>query len=91
MKDRNEAGRYKKKCDELQREIDGLREAVKAHGQIQELNEALIALLLMKLGADTEHPVKIGRDEQTGALSGCSVRVAMDPAGDGYLMSWREK
>lgn len=74
-----EYGRYKKKCDELM-------DAVEAYKQVLDVNNALVAVLLKKMGAARETPVPVTRAENNEALRRCTVQMRPTDDGDGYLM-----
>ena len=65
-----EYGRYKKKVEDQQKEIDKLREEVQAVKQLMDATNAIIAAILMENLSTKEGPMIVGQETINTALRG---------------------
>ena len=81
-----ELGRWKKAVDTRNTRILQLEGDLKLEQQKMVSNEALVALLLQRLGADQKHPIVLGRESVRAALSGYRVLVGLDAEKDAFVL-----
>lgn len=73
-----EYGRYKKKVEDQQKEIEKLREEVQGWKMLMDANNALICTFLVAVGADDkDHCLKVSQELIKKALEG-GYRVVSD-------------
>lgn len=81
-----ELGRWKKAVATRNKIIDQLTEDLKAEHRKQVSNEALVALLLKRLGATEENPVVIEHEAMRKAVSNSRVLIALDIEKETYAL-----
>lgn len=83
--------RHKKMVGEREQRIKDLKEIIKGHEQLQQLNFAYIAVLLKKLGAvNLETGIKLTREEIAAALTDSRVLAQQDTDGEWLLYNGNE-
>lgn len=85
-----ELGRYKKKVADQQKEIRQLRDKLKMEDLKQLSNEAIVALMLLRLGADST-PCVIGHREVREAIRRYTVLIDLDLEQETYSLRVEEK
>lgn len=74
-----ELGRYKKKVDEQTEEIQKLKDSIEGHEQLQQMNNALVAILLTMTG-----PTEIKREDIGKAME--KYTVMAEPTEEGFRL-----
>lgn len=83
--------RHKRMVGEREKRIKDLKEIVRGHEQLQQLNFAYIAVLLEKLGAvNPETGIKLRREEVAAALRDTGVLARQDADGEWLLYVKKE-
>ena len=83
-----ELGRYMKAVGTRNHIIAKLEERLKIEDRKQQSNEALVALLLIELGADMDHPVRVEHKAVLEALQDYRVLIALDEEEQTYSLSF---
>ena len=83
-----ELGRYMKATHTRNKIISDLQGQLKVEELKQKSNEAVVALLLCALGADTKHPFKVTHQAVRDALKGYRVLIALDEKEQTYSMAF---
>lgn len=83
-----ELGRYKKAVGTRNHIIANLEERLKIEEKKQQSNEALVALLLIEMGADVDHPVRVEHKAVWEALQDYRVLIRLDEEEQTYFLSF---
>lgn len=83
-----ELGRYTKAVDTRNKIIADLQERLKIEDRKHQANEALVAILLCRLGADMEHPVKVAHMAVWEALKDHRVLIRLDEKEQNYYLAF---
>jgi len=83
-----ELGRYKKAVGTRNKIIADLEERLKLEDRKQQSNEALVAILLCRLGADVDHPVTVEHKAVWEALQDYRVLIRLDEKEQTYFLSF---
>lgn len=81
-----ELGRYMRAVHTREKIIADLREQLKVEDLKQRSNEALVALLLCRMGADKDNPVVVAHEAVREALNGYHVLVQVDDEKGNYSL-----
>lgn len=86
-----EYGRYKKKVEDQQKEIEKLREQVQGMKQLMEANDAIIIAILAEGAACEARPLTVARATINEALN-CGYRIISQyDEGSGCYEMWYAK
>lgn len=83
-----ELGRYMKAVGTRNKVIANLEERLKIEEKKQQSNEALVALLLIEMGADVDHPVRVEHKAVWEALQDYRVLIRLDEEEQTYFLSF---
>lgn len=83
-----ELGRYMKAVGTRNHIIANLEERLKIEEKKQQSNEALVALLLIEMGADVDHPVRVEHKAVWEALQDYRVLIRLDEEEQTYFLSF---
>ena len=83
-----ELGRYMKAVGTRNHIIANLEERLKIEEKKQQSNEALVALLLIEMGADVDHPVRVEHKAVWEALQDYRVLIRLDEEEQTYFLSY---
>lgn len=83
---KNELGRYKKKVEDQQKEIRGLKENIEGYKEIQRINDAILASVLDYYKHDAENPFAATKEDIKSKLENVTVVGIENENKDGYLI-----
>lgn len=81
-----ELGRYKKKVEDQQKEIQELKAQLEGYQQVMEMDQAIIGAVLLIYSVDKNRPVEIKKEAITRMMD--EIRVCVEPTEDGYKMHY---
>lgn len=81
-----EIGRYQKKVADQQKEIRELKAQIEGWQQVMEMDQAIIAAVLMVYGANEEKPITVSKKVIADIMK--EVRVIAMPTEDAYKMHY---
>lgn len=78
-----------KELNKLRAERDMYKARAETYTQLNDINHALIGLLLRQAGADRDKPLRVGMEELKNAIGKLTVMATLDK--NEYLMYCAEK